>query len=937
MTTILTRHEIELLPGFLLPEGIGVPFKVPLPARLDNELISVVFEPDAEQGVNLSRVEHHEGAATYAFDTSLPDAGRVRRGLWEIRMTRRDDGSSVGVTPEDSDQDVVAYKTTGFSGSPALLFVWQGIRVPLAEEKDSLFLVLLVELAQGDSVSRWHTWVGRETGASASIDEVNCPSIYVRGPVAPRPAESHAHAQRRSRILVPLAVSVFFVRKYPNTPFWLWVRDRSKGSMVTPINQQQQYIVVYAADPQDSASFRRMLFLGTEDKTGYHKRYGTEGILETGDQAYFNWRATNIPGFEDALSAGKPRTEWGNTYASPYPIVVGALTAKDDHFWYDAAAFYKEFIKRSGMWDDPSLSPNVIRPKVESPLLVFTNVLPTVQTTGLPLHESIVNVARSIQAGLANEHTSTDDVYLHYHNYRSEGIRIEPENPSNPLKDSFDDGIVGMINFGKTLGFSSSLYHRPQDVHPDLGWGPLLPPELLAYDRNHEIISGTFGGYLLDYGSPDTPRWFIDHIVEPWVRDYGLKSLYFDNLHGGIFYDPPPPTKPTNVAHGGDDNQQGVRAYLKNIRNLFNQHAAETGARPEEYMLIGEGPTEHDAQYFDLTNVGYHPYANQLSLAEDVYLTGEDGTGEDPADYADVPAASRSMSPPLWAAAHGEWIPIYRQPMPFSNIGLETNHRFHPSETVFLPGVRFPGLTSSEFVDMYCYVHTLLLIEGARPSLLFYYAVVDDQPQLWELDRDGQVVVDRSVDPDGCGLTIRDFLKLLHASGKQEFLGQFLRAGVAMRPLQIDFQSSQVDLAVNPVSAGAKANPEYGLQVNPGPYIHPLLPGSPFRIGFDDYLVPRVEHSVWESSSGNLGLLLVNWSAEEASWEGRFDPVLYGMGGSSMFSVEELRIDGAALPKGSHSGPVSITTGAAGGVVEIGRLEPRSVRLFTIKRTMPES
>src|SRR5207253_2439179 len=89
--------------------------------------------------------------------------------------------------------------------------------------------------------------------------------------------------------------------------------------------------------------YRRMVYLGSEDNSGYRKGFlhGAAPILSGGSvvDGRYHW--------EHIYYAPYTPTKLTNTFTSPYPAVVGALRAQSDAYWYDAASRYRTWVEGS--------------------------------------------------------------------------------------------------------------------------------------------------------------------------------------------------------------------------------------------------------------------------------------------------------------------------------------------------------------------------------------------------------------------------------------------------------------------------------------------------------------------------------------------------------------------------------------------------------------
>lgn len=300
-----------------LPPEVAIRAQLDLPATLAGEKLALHFARDTSVGAALVGIEQRDASGTFTFRCGLPREGVVvastgevtDRGLWAMRLTTQR-GEKVTLAPRDA-LEFAAYAASGLDGEPAFLLVWGGLQVPRAPDYDQLGVMVLVSLAPDDEVSRWRAWVARARGGSASIDAFDLPVLAVRGPMEPREGETHFDAQTRARFLLPSSLGPLSGLASTNLPLWLWllgttVLRRGVFEALHPSAEQLlQFTTVYAADPAQPASYRRMLYCGSEDRDGYYKRFRYGGALVAGTdlEAYWSWSVTFVPGFDDPIGA----------------------------------------------------------------------------------------------------------------------------------------------------------------------------------------------------------------------------------------------------------------------------------------------------------------------------------------------------------------------------------------------------------------------------------------------------------------------------------------------------------------------------------------------------------------------------------------------------------------------------------------------------------
>jgi hypothetical protein len=186
------------------------------------------------------------------------------------------------------------------------------------------------------------------------------------------------------------------------------------------------------------------------------------------------------------------------------------------------------------------------------------------------------------------------------------------------------------------------------------------------------------------------------------------------------------------------------------------------------------------------------------------------------------------------------------------------------------------------------------------------------------------------------------FLQRMHQStARDDEAGRFLHAGVMERPLALPvlplsgFAQDLVTTTTNPSVAPFQRN-DFFQGVTQHFYEDPFTASIP-------YAVANVLHSVWRASplANELGIVFVNWSDDEADWQGTFDPGLY-RGFAGKFAVWGLRPAGGGVERyaiGTGEGKTVLGFHAAGSglllrphaAAAAGPLPPRSVQVILIE------
>jgi hypothetical protein len=930
------------------PIPLGPPLT--LPATLTGTKIDLNFAANSTVGVRLTNLVHHEGG-NFTFVNDPAGVGRDWR-LWEIRGTKSNTSpSAYSVSPANvaTSAGFKAYYSTAGTGVPAFAFVWDPIVV---NSTNALRVVVQVALAPNDSVSRWRCEVTRSQPPgipppmpmpTASLDEIDLPIVWFVPPIPTRAGESILDAQIRARVLIPQ--SAFGPIPSSNQPFknflqagngadFDFVCNHPNGGSPTVGNQSLQFAALYCADsdPSASASFRKMLYMGTEDTTGYYKRFRYLGVnySNSGTIAYrLGWRAIAFPSYADA--SGAP-SKYANIHASPYPAVLGALRAKDDSFWFDACDYYRGFVESSGM-AGPKLEVNPRIGKSKGPVVLGFHIWAAGQPPPPPppppppnLHQRFLDITKAWKNALANPYTSSGDLYMHWQNVLVNGIGTE--NPDYPVVSSVDPGVSAPLTSATALGFRTEPYTRPVDLTKSLAWFPsLFPPSIEAYDASGQPYGGSKKADVDFAATPLAATWAADHIVDPLISQVGFSSVYLDVLGGAgsnLTYDNPV-AGPQHIAHGGDRFIQGkvqLADYTRTVVQSKSPFAVGSPPNDPDAIVTTELVEEYMTSHVDFAGQGYDWVPHHLLLAEDTF------TGTTPAyGPSGAPPATTDWSPPLWNAVYHEWLPATSLLVPFSSVGLRSNTQAPHSGA---------GMTDAEWIDLFCWAQSCAYVTGSRASVL--NDVIDADYPMVTVDPNNANgwIVDTNVDPNATGITIMGMMRTLYQSLAPTFAGPWLLTGKMQRPLQVDYvsSSSEVEKALNPTNASkVESNPPtanafycYPLTEYPGRFI---LQG---QFGSQVYNVPKVLHSVWKNSANATAIVLVNWTGSQAIWAGTLDLTLYGISGSP--SLKEMLINGNLVPLGGLSSSTTIHAKVGtniSGHLYVGRVPARSVRLFLVQ------
>ena len=367
--------------------------------------------------------------------------------------------------------------------------------------------------------------------------------------------------------------------------------------------------------------------------------------------------------------------------------------------------------------------------------------------------------------------------------------------------------------------------------------------------------------FAVDLGTPGAEA--IAERILAEVLALPFEAVHMDGASGGtveLGYDPPAGDR-GHLPHGGEH-------WTKGVRRLFAA-ARTAGAASVTTTTV----QEHVIGSVDLASEGDTMLPFHAEMA-------------DTASPADVDPASRNQSPPLWSIVYGENSQAGRLVMPMLQAALATSV-FHPYE----PGStdRWPGITAEELHDAICLSIACAVMAGHTPMHQLRHALHEFR------------MVQGTNDPATVFAEhAQQALTDLH------WTARFLTHGRAELPLVTDGSDWGRDWSAdwggtretktNPFSAFRKVSPLIHDDVAP-----PLLPriqtagdwgpdwGPDFNTGdaTDEtvgqaqqaraFPVPKVLHVMRrDRRTGDLCLIVCNWTGTAATMAGAFQPRLYG-------------------------------------------------------------
>ena len=898
--------------------------------------IDLEISSDALVGVVLDRV-HSVPAPGFDHLVSLVDltaAGVDLDGrLWEIIYTRQgeDAPDPVPLSPRDA-ASFASYDVTAAYGSTAqaLLFVWAGIRVPRAADKDLLQVSVLVRMDTNDELSHWNLWVTREHGNSVSVDEVEFPVLWIRGPATEEGGETHHEGQKRARVITPANAMPLSLSptSAPSTDLWTWANTELRSQCGYPAsNQPLQFMAISSVhDPATGdVGWRRPLIVIAEDANGYVKHFNYRGHHYTAgaaDDAYLRFSIGHLPSFHEDLGDKRTVNEWGNSYEMPYDVTMGVRFAgAKGVLWYDVARHYRDRMMAIGAMppeieSNPDLTSAISRKPGIWLGVIHLNTFG--QLEGPSLYEGFMDYARTLRSVVRTAEAPLDTMWVQIQTWLRGFLQNPRRNLGEPLPWGIGEGLEEIVRRELEEGIVSIAYTRPGDLARVLDW--VIPEAVLRRGRDGHILTNA-SGPLLD-SSPAMETWWPDNMTK-LIHDFGFRGQYMDSLGSGperMSY----PGNGTHPPHGGRWIADSQKVMVENVRAKLGHPDASLGTESVIEPLTYKTNIQQEGVF-------YYP-GHGLLMEENVRLS-----------VTNVPEQARHVAPPIWQAVYHGRHPAQSLAMHMGTCLLDTNTDWNPSAGK-------PGLSAAEFIDVFCWLYGTIWAHGNVPLLMqcqydfegfdptvsangsgLTNKIVTQQP--W-----GSVGISPK-DPTGAGIEVMRFIRTLVQAQLRSHAGEFIQFGELLEPLVPDYTSVNNSRQANPMALldpFSKIDIARARQWGMLPAIMAvalLNNGILFTWQLNaTFEVPDALYQMWRSPSGTVGMVVVNWSASAATFRAEFNPADYGV--ATPYDIIQRNLGGAPTVLDTGIGAGGRIIGNSGVVdTALPSFAAHSVYVFTFEPT----
>lgn len=919
------------------------------------EAISLTFAHDAAVGVVLTSIGHRgrrlDGRTTVWDYPARPPAG-APPGLWKAVLRELDDRTkTVEVTPAAA-KAVHVWVEKGDHPRTAV-FAWTGLSIPDPAADSRFWMELCVRIPEDrPGRAEWHSRMGRiaRGGSKAyTLDEVHAPIVY-----AAQPAADSA----RARILVPASTTIPLPAT--NTPMRLWALLGLSVDFEHPARgQSMQFSALYGGDPSIEvpegdvvrSPYRKILYFATEDHTGHYKRFRHSVVSDPFGVAYFRWCPRYYPVYGPSKRV--------NFHVSPYPAVICALSARNEAWWFDVTAHYRDFVRRR-MGLTPILSrryrlnPDYPRASIFIATSNFQTTVPAAEQAAI--YADYVDVARRYREVLRGADGRRVPTFLEWQKW----LRGDPtgaasggstEDPIGPgflpapftRADTYQQptaAALAQIARAHDLGINVSVYTLPLQIQNGPGqWTGFRDVWYLRDVLGEKIpASPAPGSFLVDFGYLPVP-FFFGHVVYADMQRAapGLGGYFLDTVGGlGSFLRyPPKDWKPRKLFRHG---YNGGTAYVRGGQRLFDVVRARvawskrTRRHPDLPFVFTEAVQEFYAGRFDFAQHGIKPLPHQAQM--NPVLDQIAGTVSPLQFRADLPQANEPH-PPLWNAVYHEYARAEAVGVMLSSLAVSAADGGGQTPP-------FPGVSWRRWGDYQRMVAALRFVQGMKATFFPYFADFRGLSLIVE-DAAGVHVRDPSR-PEQVSLLA--FLQRLHHAADRNGEARDILAGGAMeRPLELpvgDRLDAWISQSPTPsFEMATLAAPVQGatLHFNEDAF---TTDAAKFGSPFPAYPMMHVLHSVWRvgDDDDRLYVVMVNWSDQPARWRATFDPAAYE-DFDEEFDVLGLRPQGAGVSTyrlGRGRGRTVLSWGAGGDVAlrhysaaAPGEMPPRSVQIVVLE------
>lgn len=374
-------------------------------------------------------------------------------------------------------------------------------------------------------------------------------------------------------------------------------------------------------------------------------------------------------------------------------------------------------------------------------------------------------------------------------------------------------------------------------------------PARLRY-RNGDPVGGS-SAMRFDYGSTSAQTLLAESVYQTLDAagfvGWSLGTV-LDSAELG--YDPLTAADREHVPHGGTYRARGIRAMLDSL---------PAGPR------IADHPQEFSAHLLDLAQDFETHYPRHLEMAEETLLA---------LDVLDVPAAARDMSPPLWAIVYGDRSQVGALLPPLTTIG-RTDSLYHPVGA-------WTGLTATQWNQVLAWQVCSGVVHGVVPILQTPTAYSAHRVQPDTAEPIADLINSAQAFLRGALVMFSGGAMPLPAGREcTDECSQECGAGpdTATNPVYYVRQVSRAVAAdVVPPRVGVySAGPECGDECSEECSVFDATPTTGWGAAHQSFPVQSVVHAVRrDPETGDLCLVLANWTSAAAAWSGWFLPWVYG-------------------------------------------------------------
>lgn len=912
-----------------------------LPLTISSASTQGEFDSDATVGVFIEAQRYVPLGTRLAPRISHPDVHGGARGMWFV-LGLDEAGTLIEFGPEDADE-FSHYTGVVVDGVTCELFEWRVVRPnvtgPAGNEPQFWVRIAVgIDPAFDDELA-WFGWIGRENSVPFTVLTFVYPHLVVQNFATPRAAENNWQAAGRCRFMLPIAthaIAPWIFGNYPMNCFASASRQKQRcpGVLKLPFmglcscnDAGAEYLLNFTVRAKRTRPDQvAMIWQPLNDGASPPKFSYMEMSL-----GHTSIVAKELAHKTSAADGFHPEDYETNTMGPRYRVVTETFLSLSPSFWHDICERNRTHFISAASPTKISATAALSTSRITPRHLHATWIAQQTEPEELAAMENYVDYAEILELMFAPSSTPMENNIAHQQTYLKAwsagvvGEQVPPEEVT--YKPNWTPGSIEAQKLLRRLGWRCSIYSNVR-YFPG---APILWAKLADYAiPGFNLESGA--RFLYDNVAHRLRDAWLTVMAQPAVQELELGGILFDTYTGAarLWHRLASSFPRDHENGGGPTNSEERFSNIDYMRGVLKAMAPFYGSGDSGFTVLTETSEEFAHSHTDMAGPGYffqpgHFVSGDAEATMNVDVLGLPFFHAD-SIKTDYPAACRALHPWYFRICHHEWFPEFQFPMDFFTEVLATEKA--PD----------PGLTNDEWIDFVCSNRALQVVQGGQ---VFMHTIYLDPlgsitPQYRPMFRivNGQLVVrDATIDPVDGAFVISAFMQQLWDLFESSYGREFVFDGQWERPLDVDYTNVFNESEKNPTLPikGLLNWPfiKGGLFSN-WPFYHEVGAGN-LRVGNNDFEFPRILHTVWRNrATGQLGVVIVNWSRSSSTWEAYFDPSYYGIAGA--YSVYRRVIGGPPVLLAGGLVGVSqwISDSVPGGAVYLGHIAAHSVDVLEI-------